>query len=641
MKIRITLLVVVAFMLMFLAGGSSADVPAPPVNQDIGMKDIPFDALPEADCLVCHTDGIPAEGTHHLTPVAQDNRCFACHGDSVNLFPGYCSDGSGLYVGSCSVTSTTPCNSDADCIVGETCVVTLTNTCTTDADCPGATNICGDGHIIPTYDPSLVTPRLSVGYGLPLNSRGEGAGSCNYCHDDDGGESPTILSNALLHHNTDFGTDVTKCEWCHAFDSSDHEQIRVCERCHGYESLHNIQADSPNPNIPAALPDLPANIGYVIVGIEDAGYGHVGRDAGLGDSDCWGCHGSAFPSVPDPGDDPVLYHLTYGDQTEADCRFCHGSYDTNINVKGYCSEAGTVCFVDSDCTGGTDVCVDLRPPDRHHLLYDQFIRAGSAIPNPDSNFDSIPDTKYVCLSCHRDNPATPIVDFDVIRDCRFCHQTVIDADGDGSPSAEDCDDNDANNYPGNTEVCDGQDNDCNGLDDVLGFVGSETDNDSDGLSECQNDCDDADAAVNPGASEVCNSIDDNCNDIVDEGDRDGDEIDDCVDSCPDEDATGFDANSDGCIDNLSGLMGFLETLVSEGVIAEELRNSLMSKVENAERSADRENICVAINKLEALINEVNAQRGKKISEDAANEVIAYAESVIAHFLSRLPAGDTC
>jgi hypothetical protein len=33
------------------------------------------------------------------------------------------------------------------------------------------------------------------------------------------------------------------------------------------------------------------------VGGELAGYGHVGRDAGPGDSDCWGCHGFAFDNV--------------------------------------------------------------------------------------------------------------------------------------------------------------------------------------------------------------------------------------------------------------------------------------------------------------------------------------------------------
>jgi hypothetical protein len=38
----------------------------------------------------------------------------------------------------------------------------------------------------------------------------------------------------------------------------------------------------------------------------------------------------------------------------------------------------------------------------------------------------------------------------------------VDADGDGVDECSDCDDDDADNYPGNTEICDGQDNDCDG-----------------------------------------------------------------------------------------------------------------------------------------------------------------------------------
>ena len=62
--------------------------------------------------------------------------------------------------------------------------------------------------------------------------------------------------------------------------------MRKCEGCHGPESLHNIQADSPNA----------ANLGSIVVGAEFAGFGHVGRDVGPGDSDCWGCHGFTIAS---------------------------------------------------------------------------------------------------------------------------------------------------------------------------------------------------------------------------------------------------------------------------------------------------------------------------------------------------------
>jgi hypothetical protein len=47
----------------------------------------------------------------------------------------------------------------------------------------------------------------------------------------------------------------------------------------------------------------------------------------------------------------------------------------------------------------------------------------------------------------------------------------VDADGDGVSSCQDCDDHDPHAYPGNTEVCDGVDNDCDGAtDEGLGSV---------------------------------------------------------------------------------------------------------------------------------------------------------------------------
>ena len=84
-----------------------------------------------------------------------------------------------------------------------------------------------------------------------------------------------------------------------------------------------------------------------------------------------------------------------------------------------------------------------------------------------------------------------------------------DCDGDGVFSDVDCNDNDPNNFQGNVEICDGQDNDCDGL------IDEGLDNDNDGFSSCEGDCDDNNPNIFPGAVELCDGIDNNCDGLVD------------------------------------------------------------------------------------------------------------------------------
>ena len=60
------------------------------------------------------------------------------------------------------------------------------------------------------------------------------------------------------------------------------------------------------------------------------------------------------------------------------------------------------------------------------------------------------------------------------------------------------------------EICDGQDNDCDGKTD------EDFDEDGDGISTCAGDCDDLDPHINSQNPERCNNIDDNCDGSVDE-----------------------------------------------------------------------------------------------------------------------------
>ena len=111
----------------------------------------------------------------------------------------------------------------------------------------------------------------------------------------------------------------------------------------------------------------------------------------------------------------------------------------------------------------------------------------------------------------------------------------LDGDGDGTTTGElggeDCDDTDPDIGPGADEVCDGIDNDCDGLidaedDDILDVIEGHPDADGDGygddattvltcdltdLSDVGGDCNDSDEAVNPGALEVCgDGLDNDC-----------------------------------------------------------------------------------------------------------------------------------
>ncbi len=88
-----------------------------------------------------------------------------------------------------------------------------------------------------------------------------------------------------------------------------------------------------------------------------------------------------------------------------------------------------------------------------------------------------------------------------------------------STRSSDCNDADARVHPGAFERCNGADDDCNGYADAGGLRPGDTeDDDGDGVADVVcggSDCDDANADVYPGAQELCNGIDDDCDRMVD------------------------------------------------------------------------------------------------------------------------------
>jgi len=151
---------------------------------------------------------------------------------------------------------------------------------------------------------------------------------------------------------------------------------------------------------------------------------------------------------------------------------------------------------------------------------------------------------------------------DVDEDCDPATFGSRDADGDGSLDAvccntqgdgsrlcgDDCDDLTRDVHPGAAEICDGRDNDCDGTIDegvgLDGFADADGDGhgdpgapltgrcDTPGFAPFGDDCDDTNPRVHEGQVEVCDGLDDDCNGLVDDGAT-------ATDWYPDADADGF------------------------------------------------------------------------------------------------------
>jgi len=139
--------------------------------------------------------------------------------------------------------------------------------------------------------------------------------------------------------------------------------------------------------------------------------------------------------------------------------------------------------------------------------------------------------------------------------------TPEDADGDGLSSCDgDCDDEAADTYPGAPELCDGIDNDCDGV-----LSGEEADLDGDGWATCDGDCDDQAETAHPGAEEVCdNGLDDDCDGLSDLEDED----------CPEEETPPVETDDDeeslvegGCECGVGGSAGPLAWSLFPAIVA--------------------------------------------------------------------------
>lgn len=307
-------LIVAVGLALGMAGSAWANVPPPPVNQNIGINDTVFNNLHEQDCRFCHRNdgtapnGVPVKTTylpdrHHAlvgrtvpNPTAAPNpsvgngkyECLTCHtlvkSGTTYVFAPF---------RDCLLCHQQ--NAQSPVTVHHKTTYAQQGAC---ARCHGfivdLTTPANKRVAVPTYKGSLVTPWPSgKTNGAPADpndptvAKGN-AGNCDYCHNSapnntdppvagtlEGQSGVRVYTNATTHHSTGLGTQTDKCAWCHDTAAPANQRVRACENCHDIGTLHNIQVDS--------------NANGITPGAEDAYYGHVGQQ-----KDCWGCHGFAL-----------------------------------------------------------------------------------------------------------------------------------------------------------------------------------------------------------------------------------------------------------------------------------------------------------------------------------------------------------
>ncbi|WP_242206561.1 MopE-related protein [Aestuariivivens insulae] len=229
----------------------------------------------------------------------------------------------------------------------------------------------------------------------------------------------------------------------------------------------------------------------------------------------------------------------YGDATDApesSCSAVSGKVtnkldcdDTNVNINpGAMEIAGN--DIDEDCDGSY-----LRYVDADGDGYGSTTTVSSTTTTPDTG-ESNDNTDCDDMDADVNPGQVEILDNGKDDDCNLAtldSSADIDDDGDGFTENEgDCDDTKSAIYPNAPELCDGLDNDCDGV-----VPSGEIDNDGDNYSECEGDCDDTDDTVYPNAPELCDNKDNDCTNGVDDGlvfedyytDADGDGYGDATD----------------------------------------------------------------------------------------------------------------
>ncbi|MCH2108983.1 MAG: hypothetical protein MK135_06610 [Polyangiaceae bacterium] len=217
--------------------------------------------------------------------------------------------------------------------------------------------------------------------------------------------------------------------------------------------------------------------------------------------------------------------------SESDCDDGEACNGIEACEEGFCVAGEAVeCGANEVCSEDTGQCEIICDADGDS--FESINCGGSDCDDGDPNV--YPGNEEFCTDDSGD-----VIEAAMLRD-EDCDPSTLgsDRDGDGYFDSRcanrnlegraifgvDCDDRNDLRRPGFSEICDGLDNDCNGLLDYPG-----EDNDGDGFADCndlvgqpQYDCDDSDATRNPGVTEeLCDGVDRDCDGVSEDSDGDG------------------------------------------------------------------------------------------------------------------------
>ena len=406
-------------LLSIMASPSWASIPPPPVNQKIGIPDTTFDGLTEPICRSCHGRIDPDDPGRLVKPIYLPDR----HHMRVNQqiqdrsdapFPEFAENGAYTCL-VCHQTQTEPgpdlgllvqnfrnclnCHSSGsgwdEATVHHKTQWALERNC---KHCHGAMiDNPFDGHYVPTYPVSGITPRRSNGTGE------DGRGACTFCHaagtnvdpqgDDNAFNGLAVQSNIENHHSTGVVWDpITRnpavdnqldppsdppCTLCHNFDRPFAEQLRYnCENCHGIESLHSIEAMDSSGD------------GQIVPGQEQPFYGHIGNV-----QNCYGCHLGTFgaSTMLLPGYSGVAPHIddvidgTFSAGSESTVTIVGTAFKStdlsgnSLPVSVVLEQGDQVVRTVTAATVSTDTVTVVLPADLPAGLYNLRVKTGSEV----------------------------------------------------------------------------------------------------------------------------------------------------------------------------------------------------------------------------------------------------------------------